>query len=68
VDKRRSQASALAYTSPERAARIANAYAEAYVASNLDKRFDANSYAKAFLEEQIEQLKKSVTAPGAASL
>lgn len=43
--------------SPQRAQRIANAYAEAYVASNLDKRFEANSYAKVFLEDQIKQLK-----------
>lgn len=49
----------LSYTdpSPQRAQRIANAYAEAYVASNLDKRFEANSYAKVFLEDQIKQLK-----------
>lgn len=43
--------------SPQRAQRIANAYAEAYVASNLDKRFEANSYAKVFLEDQLKQLK-----------
>ena len=44
-------------TSPERAQRIANAYADAYVASTVDKRFQANSYAKTFLEDQINQLK-----------
>ncbi|HEY7646152.1 MAG TPA: polysaccharide biosynthesis tyrosine autokinase, partial [Hyphomicrobiales bacterium] len=43
--------------SPQRAQKIANAYADAYVASNLDKRFEANSYAKVFLEDQIKQLK-----------
>src|SRR5208282_2531367 len=43
--------------SPARAQQIANAYAEAYIASNLDKRFQANSYAKTFLEDQIKQLK-----------
>jgi uncharacterized protein involved in exopolysaccharide biosynthesis len=42
---------------PQRAQQIANAYADAYVAANLDKRFEANSYAKVFLEDQIEQLK-----------
>ncbi len=42
---------------PVRAQRVANAYAEAYVASTLDKRFQANSYAKTFLEDQIKQLK-----------
>jgi capsular exopolysaccharide synthesis family protein len=43
--------------SPQRAQRIANAYAEAFIASNLDKRFEANSYAKTFLDDQIKQLK-----------
>jgi uncharacterized protein involved in exopolysaccharide biosynthesis len=42
---------------PERARRIANAYADAYVASNLDKRFQANASAKTFLEDKIQQLK-----------
>ncbi len=41
---------------PVRAQQVANAYAEAYVASTLDKRFQANSYAKTFLEDQIKQL------------
>ncbi len=43
--------------SPPRAQKIAAAYAEAYIASNLDKRFEANAYAKTFLEDQIKQLK-----------
>ena len=42
---------------PDRAQHIANAYADAYVASTVDKRFQANSYAKTFLEDQINQLK-----------
>lgn len=42
---------------PDRAQQVANGYAEAYIASNLDKRFEANSYAKAFLDDQIKQLK-----------
>ena len=47
------------YTDPDprRAQRIANAYADAYIASNLDKRFQANAYAKTFLEDQIQQMK-----------
>lgn len=44
-------------TSPERAASIANAYANAYIAANLDRRFEASSYAKVFLEDQLKQLK-----------
>lgn len=43
--------------SPLRAASIVNAYADAYVASTVDKRFEASSYAKMFLEDQIKQLK-----------
>ena len=42
---------------PERAQRIAAAYGDAFIASNLDKRFEANSYAKVFLEDQLQQLK-----------
>ncbi|HVX35939.1 MAG TPA: polysaccharide biosynthesis tyrosine autokinase [Hyphomicrobium sp.] len=42
---------------PARSQRIASAYADAFIASNLDKRFEANAYAKAFLEDQIKQLK-----------
>ena len=44
-------------TSPERAQRIANGYADAYMAANLDKRFQANASAKTFLEDKIQQLK-----------
>ena len=44
-------------TSPERAQRIANGYADAFMASNLDKRFQANASAKTFLEDKIQQLK-----------
>ncbi|HEX5958468.1 MAG TPA: polysaccharide biosynthesis tyrosine autokinase, partial [Hyphomicrobiaceae bacterium] len=42
---------------PARAQRIAMAYADAFIASNLDKRFEANAYAKTFLEDQLKQLK-----------
>lgn len=49
----------LSYTdpSPDRAQRIAAAFGEAFIASTLDKRFEANSYAKVFLEDQLKQLK-----------
>lgn len=47
------------YTDPQpvRAQRIANAYGEAFVATNLDKRFQANAHAKSFLEDQLAQIK-----------
>jgi uncharacterized protein involved in exopolysaccharide biosynthesis len=44
-------------SSPTRAQKIATAYADAFIASNLDKRFEANAYAKTFLDDQIKQLK-----------
>ena len=49
----------ISYTDPEpsRAQQIATAYADAVIAANLDKRFQANAYAKTFLEDQIKQLK-----------
>src|SRR5262245_4407161 len=47
-------------TDPDRARRIANAYADAFVASNIDKRFQANEAAKVFLEDKIKQLKLRV--------
>jgi capsular exopolysaccharide synthesis family protein len=49
----------ISYTDPDpyRAQKVAQAYADAFIASNLDKRFQANSYAKVFLEDQIAQLK-----------
>lgn len=49
----------LSYTDPNpgRSQRIAAAYADAFIASNLDKRFEANAYAKTFLGDQIKQLK-----------
>ncbi|MGH9805806.1 MAG: GumC family protein, partial [Terriglobia bacterium] len=42
---------------PHWAQRIIAAYADAFIAANLDKRFEANAYAKTFLEDQIKQLK-----------
>ncbi|MCF6199915.1 MAG: polysaccharide biosynthesis tyrosine autokinase, partial [Hyphomicrobiaceae bacterium] len=43
--------------SPELAQRIADTYVASVIASNIDKRFQANSYAKTFLEDKIGQLK-----------
>jgi capsular exopolysaccharide synthesis family protein len=49
----------LSYSDPDpgRARRIASALADAFIASNLDKRFQANAYAKTFLEDQTKHLK-----------
>ena len=42
---------------PARAQQIANAYADAVLASTLDKRFQANASAKTFLEDKIAAIK-----------
>ncbi len=51
---------------PARAQRIAAAFADAFIASNLDKRFEANAYAKTFLEDQLKQLKLRLEESGKA--
>lgn len=49
----------LSYSDPDpaRAQRVTNALAAAYSNSTLDKRFEANAYAKSFLDDQVKQLK-----------
>jgi polysaccharide biosynthesis transport protein len=42
---------------PARAQTVVTGLADAYVNSTVDKRFQANSYAKTFLEDQAAQLK-----------
>jgi succinoglycan biosynthesis transport protein ExoP len=42
---------------PLLAARVANAFADAFIASNLERRFDASSYARKYLEERLAQIK-----------
>jgi polysaccharide biosynthesis transport protein len=42
---------------PAMAQSLANTYAEVFISENLDRRFDATSYAKKFLEERLAQLK-----------
>ncbi|MGJ0507136.1 MAG: GumC family protein [Methylocystis sp.] len=43
--------------SPQLAEGVANAFGEAFINFNLDKRLESNAYAKTFLDEQIKQLK-----------
>ena len=47
------------YDSPDPvlAATVANAWSDAFIASNLERRFDASSYAGKYLEERLAQLK-----------
>lgn len=44
-------------TNPALAAQIANATAQAFIAMGLERRMEASSYAKTFLEDQIKQIK-----------
>ena len=59
---RESRLVALHYDSPnpEFAARVANAVAEAFIATNLERRFGASSYAKDYLEDRLAQLKQKL--------
>jgi capsular exopolysaccharide synthesis family protein len=56
---RNSQLVAINYDSPdpEFSQRAANAFAEAFIASNLERRFDSTSYAKSYLEDRLQELK-----------
>lgn len=42
-------------TDPQLSAKIANAFAEEFIQSNLQRRFDSSSYARGFIAEQLEQ-------------
>lgn len=46
---------------PERAALLANAIAEAYKASNLERRIDGNQEASEWLQDQLVDLKNKLT-------
>jgi capsular exopolysaccharide synthesis family protein len=55
---RNSQLVRINYDSPDAqlAARVANAYADAFIASNIEGRFDATAYAKKYLEQRLAEL------------
>lgn len=40
---------------PEMAAQIANSYAESYIRSNLQRKFDTSAYAREFLKGQLDE-------------
>ena len=46
--------------SPAFAARVANAIADGFIASSMDRQFGASSYAKKYLEDQLAQLKSQL--------
>ena len=45
---------------PAEAAAVANAVANNYINMNLERRYDASSYAKQFLQEQLEQTRATL--------
>lgn len=49
----------LTFDSPDPAlsARIANAFADNFISSNLERRFEASAYARNFLEQRLAELK-----------
>jgi len=53
----RSRLVAVSFSSPDPqvSARVANAIAENFIQSNLDRRFESTAYARKFLEERLEQ-------------
>ena len=44
-------------TDPQLAARIANSTVQSFIAMGMERRLEASSYAKSFLEDQIKQMK-----------
>jgi polysaccharide biosynthesis transport protein len=46
--------------SPDLAARIANSFADSFINTNLERRYEASSYARSFLENQISKVKSEL--------
>jgi polysaccharide biosynthesis transport protein len=59
----RSYIEEIAYTSldPEKSARIANAFADAYIEDQLEAKFDATHRASVWLEQRIGELRKQAS-------
>jgi len=45
---------------PRRAQKIASSLATGFIKSNLDRRFEATTYARTFLEDQLQQMKQKL--------
>jgi capsular exopolysaccharide synthesis family protein len=52
----------ISFSSPDPAlsAKVANAFAESFIASNLARRFDASAYARKFLEDRLTQVRSKL--------
>jgi len=46
------------HTSPEIAAQVANSLTDNFIRSSIERRFEANSYARNFLEERLAQTRR----------
>jgi capsular exopolysaccharide synthesis family protein len=59
IPDRGSRLVTIAYSSPDAglSARIANAFAENFIASALDRRYESSSYARDFLERRLAEVK-----------
>lgn len=59
IPERGSRLVAISFTSPipQLSARVANAFAENFIASAIDRRFESSSYARGFLEQRLAQVK-----------
>lgn len=57
--ERRSRLVNIMFTSPDPtlSMRVANAWGNAFISTSLERRFEATSYARQFLEERLEQLR-----------
>lgn len=62
TQQRGSRLVSIAFTSPDPAlsARVANALAANFVTTSLERRFEASSYARTFLEERLRQVKQKL--------
>ncbi len=61
---RQTRIAMLAFTStdPELSATIANAYADEFIQSNLQRKFDSSAYARSFVAEQLEEARAMLEA------
>lgn len=55
-----SRLATISFESPDRqlSAKIANAYADSYITSNIQRRFNTSAYARSFLETQLRQTRQ----------
>lgn len=62
TQQRGSRLVSIAFTSPDPAlsARVTNALAANFVTTSLERRFEASSYARTFLEERLRQVKQKL--------